>query len=301
MRFLFFLVAVGLAVGGGPAFGTPARADEQPAKPASVKSHVSQGWLVQETESFRIVCRSNLPEARRLSEACEALRRQLQETWFGKSAESWSARCEVVVHPSVTEYVRELGAASRQSSGCATIDVDRGQVLKRRIDLRADAADWLNTALPHELTHVVLADRFAVRQIPRWADEGMAILAEPAARQASRRQAMQKSISRARRYSAAELLALADYPAADRRDAFYGESASLVAYLIERDSPERFLEFVQIGQKRGFDSALADVYHIKSLADLDARWRPQLLDPGQSAELFAARIARITSGKQQLD
>ena len=83
-----------------------------------------------------------------------------------------------------------------------------------------------------------------------------------------------------------------------RRGAFYGQSASLVAYLIERDSPARFLEFLQLGQKQGFERALTDVYRIRSLAELDARWRPQLLDRGQSAELFASRIARITTGKQ---
>ncbi len=92
-----------------------------------------------------------------------------------------------------------------------------------------------------------------------------------------------------------------DYPQGDRRDAFYGQSASLVAYLIERDSPARFLEFLQLGQKQGFERALVDVYHLRSLAELDARWRPQLLDQGQSAELFASRIARITTGKMLLD
>ena len=276
-----------------------AHAGEPPRKvvAASRAPYVSQGWLVQESASFRVVCRADLPDARRLPEACEALRCQLQETWLGAESEAWSPRCEVVVHPTVDGYVRQVGAASRQSSGCATVDVERGQVIKRRVDLRADAADWLVAALPHELTHVVLAEKFTRRQIPRWADEGMAILSEPVARQATRRKAMQQALSRTARYSAPELLALAEYPVGDRRDAFYGQSASLVAYLIERDSPARFLEFLQIGQKSGFEQALADVYRIKSSADLDVRWRPQLLDRGQSAELFAARIAVITSGK----
>jgi hypothetical protein len=33
--------------------------------------------------------------------------------------------------------------------------------------------------LPHEITHVVLADRFNTKPMPRWADEGMAVLTEP--------------------------------------------------------------------------------------------------------------------------
>jgi hypothetical protein len=109
---------------------------------------------------------------------------------------------------------------------------------------------------------------------------------------------MQRALARAPRYAAAELLALRDYPTGDRRDAFYGQSASLVAYLIERESPAKFIEFLQLGQKQGFEAALTEVYQIRSLAELDARWRPQLLDRGQAAELFAARIARITAGRQ---
>ena len=154
------------------------------------------------------------------------------------------------------------------------------------------------SALPHELTHVVLADRFATRQIPRWADEGMAILSEPAAKQAIRRSAMQRALTRAPRYAAGELVSLAEYPSSDRRDAFYGQSASLVAYLIERESPARFLEFLQLGQKQGFEQALTEIYKFRSLGELDAHWRPQLIERGQSAELFAARIAKITAGQQ---
>jgi len=261
------------------------------------KTYQSQGWLVQESNTFRVFCMPDLPEAKRLPEACETLRRQLQDTWFGAAAADWSPRCDVVVHASVAGYVRELGAGSRNSSGCATLDIKRGAVIKRRIDLRADADDWLISALPHELTHIILAEKFTDQQIPRWADEGMAILTEPVARQAVRRKAMQRAVARATRYSAQELTSIRDYPQGDGRDAFYGQSASLVAYLIERDSPERFLEFVKLGQKHGFERALTEIYRINSLAELDARWQLQLLDRGQSAELFAARIARITAGK----
>jgi hypothetical protein len=281
----------------------PAGADDSPqaeirAQPVVLTSYQKQGWLVQETSSFRVFCLPNLPEAKRLPVACEELRRQLQQTWLGSDEKSWTPRCDIVVHSSVTGYIRELGAESRHSSGCATIDIDSGKVAKRRIDLRADAADWLTTALPHELTHVVIAGRFSKRQIPRWADEGIAILAEPDARQAVRRRAMQTALSRVERFSAAELISLRDYPAAARRDAFYGQSASLVTYLIERDSPAKFLDFIEAGQKVGYERALADVYQIRSLADLDTRWRPQLLDRGPAAELFASRISRITAGSR---
>lgn len=268
------------------------------AKPSTAKTYQSSGWLVQETPSFRVFCSPNLPEAKRLPEACEALRLQLHETWLGGDADHWSPRCDIVVHSTVAAYVRELGPESRQSSGCATLDIKLGKIVKRRVDLRADAADWLTTALPHELTHVVLAAHFSDRQVPRWADEGIAILAEPATKQAARRVAMQKALARTSRFAAGDLMSQREYPTGERRDAFYGQSASLVAFLIERDSPEKFLDFLHAGQRLGFEQALVDVYQIKSLADLDARWRPQLLDHGPSAELFASRISKITAGSQ---
>ena len=283
---------------------TAARASEPPAPTNSApagevsRTYESQGWLVQESASFRVFCRADYRDAKRLPAACEALRRQLQETWLGESTSDWSPRCDIVLHPTLAGYIRELGPGSQQSSGCATIDIEKGRVVKRRVDLRADADDWMSTSLPHELTHVVLADKFATRQIPRWADEGIAILSEPVARQAVRRSAMQRALARSPRFAAGELVALRDYPAGDRRDVFYGQSASLVAYLIERESPAKFLEFLQLGQRHGFERALTEVYGIRTLADLDARWRPQLLDHGQSAELLAARIAKITAGRQ---
>ena len=292
--FLTCLVALeGSARSADKSAGEPTRAS-QPA----LKTYETQGWLVQESETFRVYCRPGLAVAKRLPAACEALRRQLQETWFGSAGDDWSPRCDIVVHPSVNEYVRELGPGSRQSSGCTSVDIQKGKVTKRRIDLRADADDWMNTALPHELTHVILAEKFTEKQIPRWADEGMAILTEPATRQSERRQSMQRALSRSGRFSAAELTSMQDYPAADRRDAFYGESASLVAFLIERESPARFLEFLQRSQKSGFDQALADVYRIRTAGDLDIQWRPRLLDRGSSAELLASRVARITAGTQ---
>jgi hypothetical protein len=297
MRFITSVAALTVLASGFTHAADRTAKSDPAAKNSVLKSSESQGWLIQETASFRIFSRANSADSRRLPEACEALRRQLQETWLGNASDEWSPRCDVVLHPTVEGYVRELGPASRQSSGCTSIDIKKGQVLKRRIDLRADADDWMSSALPHELTHVVLAERFATKQIPRWADEGMAILSEPSARQAVRRSAMERALSKAPRYSAGDLMALSEYPGGMQRDAFYGQSASLVAFLIERDSPERFLEFVELSQKQGIERAIHDVYGLRSLAELDARWRPQVLDRGQSAELFAARISRITAGR----
>jgi hypothetical protein len=290
-----------------PTGGNTACANDEPGvsrdMPTSVvtRSSIRSGWLIQETESFEVYSLPDLDGARKIPEICERLKRQLQETWFGAATGPWSPRCVIVVHPTVAGYVRELGGESRSSSGCASLDFERGVVSKRRIDLRADAADWLSTALPHELVHVVLAPQFAGGKLPRWADEGMAILSEPLERQAVRRQALQRGLARERGYRAGELMSLANYPAEARRDLFYGQSAALVAFLVEQETPTTFLEFLKTSETSGFERALQQHYKIASLAALDARWGGQVLEPKESAELLARRVARITAGSRLAD
>ena len=95
--------------------------------------------------------------------------------------------------------------------------------------------------------------------------------------------------------AAAELTALADYPAPARLEMFYGQSASLVAFLMERESPSKFLEFVELSTTIPAEQALAQVYGMRNWRELDVAWRTRMLTPGESAELLAARVKEITA------
>ena len=57
--------------------------------------------------------------------------------------------------------------------------MNAGKIISRRVNLRTDHPTLVQAVLPHEITHVILADFFTEQQIPRWADEGLAVLAEP--------------------------------------------------------------------------------------------------------------------------
>lgn len=276
-------------------------ADEKPndADRPAVKLSRSGRWLVQETANFHIYCLPSLPEAQRLPVTCESLRRQLQETWFGMASGDWSPKCDIVVFPTVSEYSRTLGPGSEQSSGCTSLSIEHERVVMRRIDLRGDADDWERAALPHELTHVIVADRFTKRQIPRWADEGMAILAEPVAKQTRRSAEMQRALAGKRLLTAKELLAISQYPPGNRRDSFLGQSASLVAFLLEQGSPETFLEFVERSATHDFDRALADVYGIASCNRFEVAWQAQMYSRGDTVEMLASRVESVISGQRR--
>lgn len=73
---------------------------------------------------------------------------------------------------------QKCGRRGGQASlGSSWLDFVDKEVSKRRVDLLPDSTKAL-TALGHEMTHIVIADFFEGEQLPRWADEGMAILAD---------------------------------------------------------------------------------------------------------------------------
>lgn len=230
-------------------------------------------WRLQETRNFKIWCRFTAAEAQEVGEACEKVRDHLLRTWVGSNQHpNWMPRCELVLHPTQASYTQALGAGSERSNGCTSIKLDAGRVALRRVDLRADALERLVATVPHELTHVVFADLFPTKQIPRWADEGLALLAEATLRRDSDPIGRDALLFRETVFNARQLLDLQAYPSLERRNAFYGQSASLVRFLVERSGHSRFVTFMQSAQDKGYDAALKSIYGIDGVAQLDRLW-----------------------------
>ena len=214
----------------------------------------------------------------RLAERCEQLAAASKETWLGKARSTvWMPQCDVVVHSDVAEYVECLGSGSEQTSGCATIRLEEGRVVVRRIDLRADGLDWKSETLPHELTHVVLADRFCRAQIPPWADEGIAMLAESAQKLKQRLTDLRQVASGGLVYTPRELVSVKSSPEPAFRAAFYGQSLAMVSLLLDCGSREQLLEFVDASQTKGFDAALREVYGNQRSREFNRQYRECLL------------------------
>jgi hypothetical protein len=144
------------------------------------------------------------------------------------------------------------------------------------IDVRGDSPHGL-AAVPHEMTHVILADLLDGRQPPRWADEGMAILADSREKQLLHERDLSRGIARGHAFRIPELVTVQVYPEASRIPAFYGQSASLTALLAQRDDPARFVEFLRRALDSGYDQALRDVYHLDNVAHLERLWHEQRL------------------------
>ena len=266
--------------------------DQSPgrAASASVSAPCRRGeWLLQETSNFRVWSQLPASEHQALAESCEALRSESQASWFGDApAGSWEPKCQVVVHPTVQGYNRALGSLNGRSVGCTTLKIDGGRIVYRRIDLRADAPDWQSSALPHELTHVVVAGHLDRGCLAPWADEGMAALAEPVAKQALRVAALGQARSSGRVYGIRELLSLTQPPRPEYRNAFYGQSVSLVRFLVEYASRKQFVEFLEVSAVRGQEPALAEVFGIRDADELEQLWLAWLRSPRAAVAVTTA-------------
>ncbi len=186
-----------------------------------------------------------------------------------------------------------VGAGGRSTAASALIERRSGHIVVRRVDVRATRAGWKTQALAHELAHVVLADRFDTDALPRWLDEGMAILADPAEKRRGHSRGVRRAMATGSYFRLPELLSLSDYPPASRWATFYDQSAALVEYLVARQGHERFVEFVEISLEHGYDHALRQVYDV-GMAQLERQWRAALARPGSTS--MAKEPAPSTEG-----
>ena len=139
---------------------------------------------------------------------------------------------------------------------------------KRRLDLRADEPNTVSNVIPHETTHLVLADLFDA-PLPRWADEGMAVLAEPRGQVDRYLRTLGTAWKQGKLVPLAQILKQPDYPEAAAITTFYVESVSLVDFLIEEKGPETLVAFLKdVQHNAGIDAALKKHYGYANVQDV---------------------------------
>jgi hypothetical protein len=258
---------------GGEASSAPLEPLDVDTQPSSRDSQSGPGstWQIHETANFRIFHR-NARLAESAGEKAEATRAAQAKKWGSQAANKpWTPACEIYLYPD-GKALAEATQQPESSPGFSTMTSNGAQVVARRVNLRADHPQLLAAILPHEVTHVVLADIFTAKQIPRWADEGIAVLAEPRSEQQLRCAELQDPLESGRLFDVSKLMGM-DYPEPKDWSLYYAQSVSLTRFLVELNSPERFIRFVLDSHRNGPEAALADAYQIKGFAALHERWK----------------------------
>ena len=243
------------------------RADEP--KPFHHLPPDSGGWSVTQTRNFSIHHRVSADLAQRVARASEQARTAAFLRWFGEVRPPWQPRCEIYIYPSAASFHRATGVPETVPA-VSTTRCDAGRVLSRRIELCHAAAHLLDAILPHEVTHIVLADHFG-GSLPPWANEGIAVLVEPRARVQLHLRNLPYYRQQERLFSVGRLIQFRGYPSTQQMGPFYAQSASLVEFLMRQKGPESLVQFLRDAPSVGYETAIRRHYGC-GFDELNGRW-----------------------------
>ncbi len=242
-------------------------------------------WQTWETPNFRIYYRGTPRLVQVVAATTERARAEQFDRWAGHLPDAlrrpWSPKCEVFLHAQADSFRDATGQRS-SAEGITTIRTRMGQVVARRIDLRDDGAGLMHSVIPHEVTHVVLADLFPDQPLDRWADEGIAAMAEPDSYQQRYLDQFVEATRRGGTPNLREFLGGASpatvtdaggiAEAARDWELHDSQGVALVGYLVRRGSPAHLIAFLQFAQREGYEPALQRIYGIDSLEQLEDDW-----------------------------
>lgn len=245
-------------------------ANVAPTSPPSRPLQAIGRWQVRETTNFRIY-HVDAPLAEQVAKVAETTRVRQTKFWTGaEPQDAWMPKCDLYLYPNGKLYGQMTGQPE-DSPGFSTMGMNEGKVIGRRVNIRADHPTAVSAVIPHEITHVILADFFTNQQIPRWADEGMAVLAEPVDEQRRRASDLSDPLASDRLFPIANLMTM-DYPDNQYWNLYYAQSVSLTRFLVESGSPAKLVKFLQAAQNGDPEGELRKSYKIDGYADLQKRW-----------------------------
>ena len=232
------------------------------------------------TQNFVVNAR-NADIARQVARYAEYYRRVKAAEWLGHELSGWSKPCSVDVR--IT-----LGGAG----GATSFTFDNGRILNQQMTVEGSLERILHSVLPHEVTHTVFAAKFR-RPLPRWADEGGAVLSEDDLERARHHEMVRElAQDESRLIPLYRLFVLTEYP----RDvmALYAQGFSVAHYLVSLGGKPKFLDFVWEGQQAGWDYALRRYYGFRSVQQLESQWRLTLARPVEPSTQVVASAGRAT-------
>jgi hypothetical protein len=201
--------------------------------------------------------------AQQVGQAAEHYRRQKALEWLGREMAPWAQPCPIVVRVTLNG-----------PGGATQFAFDRGIVRSQHMQIEGPLDRILESVLPHEVTHTVFADFFRC-PVPRWADEGGAVLSEDAVEKERHDRLVRQVLNTpGRMIPLRRLFALREYPGDVM--VLYAEGFSVANYLVSISNKPTFLHFVAGGMTGGWDTAVKTYYRLNSVEELEQAWLAHL-------------------------
>ncbi len=209
--------------------------------------------------------------------AAEHNRKALALLWLNKELPDWAEPCPIrvtitskTINSSSEFQFQDAPVASKER----VIVKDKTRIVKRGgMILEGPLDRILADLLPHEVTHTILAE-WRGDPLPRWADEGAAMLSESAIGRATHERAMERLLRSGHLLPLRDLLPMGSYP--KEVTAFYAQSLSLTDLLVTLGGRKRFLAFVAQGERDGWDIAVKARYDFERVEVLEQTWLEHL-------------------------
>ncbi len=222
--------------------------------------------------------------AEKFGEAAEKFRTEKALQWLGREMPPWPERCPLRVKI-------EMGSAGGATTFSFGARGGKSAVLSQHMEIRGEAKQLLNSVLPHEVTHTVLAYHFG-RAVPRWADEGGSVLSENEQERYDHDIRCREILNAGRAYILRTLFRMADYP----RDmiVIYAQGYSITAFLVDRGGGGRegrgkLLQFLAAGMQgndpryhgtpESWNEAARKVYNFETVDAMEKAWLDSLRTP----------------------
>ncbi len=198
--------------------------------------------------------------ARQVCAEAERFRRELAIEWLGQELPPWQDPCPIRV-----TVGRNLGAG-----GATSFTFIHGQPRGWEMDIQGSRQRILDSVLPHEVTHTIMATHFG-RPLPRWADEGAATSVEHTSERTKQDRLLIEFLTTNRGIAFNHMFAMKEYP----RDILplYSQGYSLARFLIARGGKRKFVDYVGDGMRwNNWTAATQKHYNMRSLSELQVTW-----------------------------
>lgn len=211
--------------------------------------------------------------ARAVGEAAEKYRHDLAMYWLGSPLQAWPNPCPV----------RVVAGANLAAQGVTTYN--RAPVRDFQMEVVGTPERILDSVLPHEVTHTVLATHFG-RPLPRWADEGICTTVEHESERNKHEAKLREFLRTRRGIAMNRLFLLTEYP----NDVLpmYAQGYSVCQFLIGQKDPQTFIAFLQDYMRHpSWTANIKKHYDYDSLAELQDYWLSWVAAGSGPVERFA--------------
>jgi hypothetical protein len=195
--------------------------------------------------------------AKAVGDAAEAFRRDLATYWLGQPLPPWPTPCPV-----------RVVAGNMAAQGVTTYQ--RSPVRDFQMEVIGTPERILDSVLPHEVTHTVLATHFG-RPLPRWADEGICTTVEHESERNKHEAKLREFLATRRGIAMNDLFLLTEYPS----DVLpmYAQGYSVCRFLIEQQDAPTFIAFLSDYMRHpSWTDNVKKHYGYESLAELQQYW-----------------------------